>query len=173
LLVGSISRGFKTFGPAAVIGYGQAEQALVTIPLCEKIGMVTEGFFGMAVFSETFIRMVIAAVKSRPGPVIMAFDPEMVVGFFGYFALACRRFYDTLGQGYAGRDMVLIHLLHRDIAVCLDVQTNLQVVGGTLGPGLKSGKAGKEDAGCGIQDAGCGIRALHADAGCRMREKSA
>ena len=64
----------------------------------------------------------------------MAFDAEMIIAIRRQAAFATRTFKNALRQGDAGRNLVLLHLLHGHILILLHIRAHvrLRVLGGNI-----------------------------------------
>ena len=73
--------------------------------------MVAVGFVGGIVFAEALRLLVVIVADGLAFPVLVALDPEVVVGFAGEGAVAVAGFEAALGQRDAGRDAGGFHFL--------------------------------------------------------------
>ena len=127
--VGGISGFLQAPCPAFIVGDFQLEERSVTRTTCQKLGVIFIRLLGMLVGSETFATGIVVVTDGLSLPIASALDSEMVVRLAGKRALPCPRLQQALCQSNAGRDMVLLHLIDRQVAILLDVVFVLLVAG--------------------------------------------
>ena len=107
--------------PALVIGDLKVEQELVPVAGGQEQGVVAVRLFCFPVFAETLVRGVVILVIGGPGPPLVAFDPEMIIGFPGQRAVSSVRLQDAMRQGNACRYPVGFHFFYSQVFVLLDI----------------------------------------------------
>ena len=123
-------------GPALVVGDAQFEQARVA-RLHQELRMVLEALGGIAVLPKALAPSIVVVVHLGTRPVAVAFDAEVVVRLAGQLAVPVAALQQALRQRDAGRDAVLLHLLHRHVLPQRDVLLRAQPLARGLGHGAE------------------------------------
>ena len=96
--------------PALVVRGLQVEQALVALAGAQEIGMRPEGLLRARIGPEALLGAVVVFVERLPVPLLVALDPEMVIGLDGQHGPPGARLHERLGQRDAGRHAGAPHL---------------------------------------------------------------
>ena len=83
--------------------------------------MVFKRFRRVGVFAETFVLLVVVGIDAVAGPVFVALDAEMVVALCGKTRQSGTALKQSLRQGDARRNAVLLLVAHCQWAPLLDV----------------------------------------------------
>jgi len=88
--------------------------------VAQKLAVVFIALLGVVVGAETFAHGIVVGVDGTPWP-SMAFYAEVVVAHRGKAALPSAALEESLGQGYARRDAVALHLLYGQVLKLVDI----------------------------------------------------
>ena len=86
--------------------------------------MVTIRVLGLFVLAEALILLVVVHSISLARPTLVTLDAKVVLRFTGQGAVARPRLDDALSQSNGGRNLMILHLLHGDVLISLDILFN-------------------------------------------------
>ena len=127
LRVGGIAVLLQCPRPGFVVHDIQLEEVGIPFPVGQEERMVVVGILHGGVLAEALLQLVVID-QNRVAVPLMAFDAEMVVALRGQTAFAAGALEDALRHRDAGRNLVLVHLLHRHIGVLLYVIPDVLLV---------------------------------------------